>query len=102
MGRLTANVGLVEPLGPEQLVHVSFPGVEPYEVEVASVPEGDGDAEVEPVLRRCVARLGADSVVSAGEVIELAVPVEQVHWFGAGTGDAVPSVADAPVAAATP
>ena len=35
--RLRASVGLVEPLGPEQLVHVSLPGVQPYE------PEGSDD-----------------------------------------------------------
>jgi len=92
LARLSASVGLVEPLGPEQLVHVSLPGIEPYEPEGSDDPmPGDAlDADpVEPTARRFVARLVAESTVKAGDVIELGVAVESLHWFDRDTGEAI-------------
>jgi multiple sugar transport system ATP-binding protein len=90
--RLSATIGLVEPLGAEQLVHLSLPGVEPYEPEFEPQTADDVDAEdegAEPIVRRFVARLAGDAVVRAGEGIELAIAVDQLHWFDPESGDAI-------------
>jgi multiple sugar transport system ATP-binding protein len=94
LARLSASVGLVEPLGPEQLVHVSFPGIEPYEFDAGpGALHGDTEIadEIEPSVRRFVARLTAESRVRAGEVIGLGVAVDALHWFDSETGEAIPT-----------
>jgi multiple sugar transport system ATP-binding protein len=89
---LKARVGLVEPLGAEQLVHVSLPGIEPHHVDFEpQTPEmaAPDEEETEPIVRRFVARLGADTQVHPDEVIELGIEVDRLHWFDPDTGEAL-------------
>jgi multiple sugar transport system ATP-binding protein len=90
---LRVTVGLVEPLGAEQLVHFTLAGVEPYEAEVdaplSAEPETDEEA-TEPIVRRFVARLDGDAAArQPGDETELAVALDRVHWFDPETGDAL-------------
>ena len=89
---LKARVGLVEPLGAEQLVHVSLPGIEPHHVDFEpQTPDMEAfdEDETEPIVRRFVARLGGDAQVHPDEVVELGIEVDRLHWFDPDTGDAL-------------
>ncbi len=93
--RLNGRVTLVEPLGPQQLVHIDIeakPVVTAEVIEIAS----DTDALAAEELRHgtdalvhAVATFDAETQVATGEAIEVAIPSEHMHFFDLDTGRAL-------------
>ncbi len=92
--RLRGKVTLVEPLGPQQLVHVDVEA-EPVVSDAVLEIAGDGDAEAGRANRRGTAAVRAVAAfdsrvnVQAGSEIELAIPTEELHFFDPDTGMAL-------------
>jgi multiple sugar transport system ATP-binding protein len=82
--QITGAVRLVEALGSELMVHIS--------IDARRVDSGDPDApevsEIETVANS-VARFSPRSRVRVGDVIEIAVAVERLHFFDADTHEAI-------------
>lgn len=74
--RLVANVTLTEALGSEIMVH--------FELDATTVDSGDPDA-VEETGADAVGRFNPRSRVRAGEVAEIAVATENMHFFDQDT-----------------
>jgi multiple sugar transport system ATP-binding protein len=70
--RITANVTLTEALGSEIMVH--------FELDAPTVDSGDPDA-VEETAADAVGRFNPRSRVRAGEIVEIAVTTENLHFF---------------------
>jgi multiple sugar transport system ATP-binding protein len=92
--RLRGKVALVEPLGPQKLVHVDI-DAEPVLSDIVLEIAGDGDASVGRQIRgaeqhvRAVATFDARVAVEVGAEIDLAVPTEELHFFDPDTGMAL-------------
>jgi multiple sugar transport system ATP-binding protein len=74
--RLTARVSLLEALGSEIVVHFSIDAktVDPGDPDAAEVAPRDGQAN-------SVGRFNPRSRVRSGEVAEIAVSTENLHFF---------------------
>ena len=93
-GRLRGRVALVEPLGPQQLVHVEI-DAEPVVSDAVLEIAGDGDADTGRANRRqgdgvrAVATVDARVAVAVGSEIDLVIPTEELHYFDPDTGMAL-------------
>jgi multiple sugar transport system ATP-binding protein len=101
--RLRGRILLVESLGSEQLVHIEIaaaPLERPDLVDTAAQPPGPslgvGDLEQAVTL---LGRFDRHLLLAPGEAVEVAIDPHLLHFFDLETGIAVPSVADARVAA---
>ena len=89
--RLRGTVALVEPLGPQKLVHVDI-DAQPVLSDTVLEIAGDGDASVGRDIRgaeqnvRAVATFDARVAVDVGSEIDLAIPTEELHFFDPDTG----------------
>ena len=92
--RLRGKVALVEPLGPQKLVHVDI-DAQPVLSDTVLEIAGDGDASVGRDIRgaeQTSARWPPSTLESAVEVgseIDLAIPTEELHFFDPDTGMAL-------------
>jgi multiple sugar transport system ATP-binding protein len=93
-GSLRGRVALVEPLGPQQLVHVEI-DAEPVVSDAVLEIAGDGDADAGRANRRegsgvrAVATFDARVPVGVGAQIDLSIPTEELHYFDPDTGMAL-------------
>ena len=81
--RLRSTVRLIEALGSELMVHFS--------IDAAAVDSGDPDAPDDVVHDgvNAVGRFSPRSSASVGEMIEVAVTTENIHFFDAKTRQAI-------------
>jgi multiple sugar transport system ATP-binding protein len=94
--RLTAEVTLVETLGPERHVHLRL-GASPVVTDDVLDAIRDVDSSIAAELSehagerhtRVIARFDADAQVVAGETREIAVAVEKLRFFDLDTGGAI-------------
>jgi multiple sugar transport system ATP-binding protein len=92
--RLRGTVQLTEALGSEVIAHVAIDATPAFTDDVRELAEDAGDdrgAEGRASANRAVlvGRFGARSTVSAGDTIEVAVDTRSLHFFDAGTGEAI-------------
>jgi multiple sugar transport system ATP-binding protein len=94
--RLTADVRLVETLGPERQVHVFLEALPVLTDEVLeAVADGDTELALEPDdnpgtgTARAIARFAPDAPVREGDRHELALVPEKLRFFDPATGLAV-------------
>jgi multiple sugar transport system ATP-binding protein len=91
--RLRGDIRLVETLGAERLVHVDV-NADPVVTEDVLEVARDTDAAVADALQdssrvAAVVKLDGRSILRAGEPVELAVDVENMHFFDLESGAAV-------------
>jgi multiple sugar transport system ATP-binding protein len=82
--RISATVSLIEALGSELMVH--------FRIDAPTVDSGDPDAveEREGVdVANAVGRFSPRSRVRMGEIVEIAVSTENMHFFDAETHQAI-------------
>jgi multiple sugar transport system ATP-binding protein len=84
--RLRAEASLVEDLGAERLVHFDLDVRNA--TDVAADPDAK-DLQLDDRRTHCVAKFGRMSRTATGEMIEIAIDTERLHFFDAVTGMAL-------------
>lgn len=85
--RIQGPVKLMESLGSDHMVHFSI------DAPVAKVADQDSLDELvvnEEGQGICIGRFGARSKVNTGDIIDVAVSCDRLHFFDANTGVAIP------------
>jgi multiple sugar transport system ATP-binding protein len=99
--RLRGRVLLVESLGAESLAHVEVAGSALDRPELVDVPASQPTlAPVDGTTMTLLARLGHDTAVRPGDVVDLAVDTRRLYYFDLDTGVSIHAVPSRAAAAA--